>query len=274
MAIQTLNDGLQQAESAFQEGNFTKAVSLYLAVLPHVDGEFGLDHDIPWQTRLMLGLSLYGLGRFAEAEMYHRRALEGRDRLLGTDHPDTIRTRCRLADAIGEQGRWEEAEAIAQQAIRLGEAKGLLSDDGVLMARMTVAWIRLHQEQADEAAQLATSVYTDLERSLGTEHRLTLSAGNLLAECLQNIGDLEGAEGRASQVYRGRIALLGPEHPHTVAIAHDLAGILVAAGKVSEAASLATNTLPIAQRVLGDAHRWTAGLREVVTQTSSGQEEQ
>ncbi|KOG29525.1 hypothetical protein ADK35_02220 [Streptomyces viridochromogenes] len=274
MAAQTTRDDLRsRAEAALEHGDFAQAVTLYQEVLPDLDAEFGLDHDAPWQARLKLGLSLYGLGRFSEAELYHCRALEGRARIFGSDHPDTLRARAWLADAVGEQGRMEEAEAIAQETIKLGEAKGLQSHDGVLMARLTVAWIRFRQERWEEAKQLATTVWADLERYVGASPRLTFSAGNLLAKSLQNTGDLNGAESRARQVYHGRRAALGEEHPHTIAIAHDLGDILVVAGKVPEASSLAAEVLPTARRVLGDGHRWTTGLREIAAKTLSVQEQ-
>lgn len=274
MTAQTTHEHLRtQAEVALEHGDFAQAVALCQQLLPEVDAKFGLDHDAPWQFRLVLGLSLYGLGRFSEAELYHQRALEGRARILGPDHPDTLQARAWLADAVGEQGRMEEAEAIAQETIKLGNTKGLQSHTGVLMARLTVAWIRFRQERWEDATQLITSVCADLELRADADHRLTYSAGNLLAKCLQNTGDLNGAESRATQVYNGRMATLGLEHPNTIAIAHDLAGILAAAGKIPEAATLAAKVLPTAQRVLGDSHRWTAGLREIATKALAKQEE-
>ncbi|MFG2684333.1 tetratricopeptide repeat protein [Streptomyces sp. NPDC048392] len=102
-----------------------------------------------------------------------------------------------------------------------------------------------------------------MQRTLGPDHRITLSAGNLLANCLLRSGDLEGAEECAADVFRGRIVRLGGRHPHTIAICCDLARILATSGKQHEAVLLARKVLPVAMDALGDEHRFTLELREV-----------
>ena len=58
--------------------------------------------------------------------------------------------------------------------------------------------------------------------------------------------------------------LLGPDHPDTLASRHNLAYAYRAAGRLTEAIQLFEQTLHDCIRVLGEAHPFTATVREIL----------
>ena len=83
--------------------------------------------------------------------------------------------------------------------------------------------------------------------------------GNL-ANTYEKYGRLEEALALRREGYARRRAL-APEHPHTLSAALNLATSLVNNSRFAEARAIASEMLPIARRLHGDAHDATLGFR-------------
>jgi tetratricopeptide (TPR) repeat protein len=89
---------------------------------------------------------------------------------------------------------------------------------------------------------------------IGAEHPDTLSAGDLLAAALYDIGDHMAARARDEQVLAARRRVLGADHPDTLASARNLARDSRGLSDYATARALSLDTLERSRRVLGENH--------------------
>ena len=104
----------------------------------------------------------------------------------------------------------------------------------------------------------AVSVYEarlSLMRRLGAPAYEMLIVQTYLANAHARLGRVEQASNVLRDVYFGRLRLSGEEHKDTVIAANNYASSLRLLGRFEEAKSLFRNTIPVAQRFIGESDR-------------------
>jgi tetratricopeptide (TPR) repeat protein len=108
--------------------------------------------------------------------------------------------------------------------------------------------------QYGAARDLLTRVVSVLSKEMGASHPSTLSAMNILALVLSDLGESSGAGELYRQVLRVRRITLGAEHVDTLASINNLACHLRTQSDLTAAHDLHRESLAIRRRVLGEEH--------------------
>jgi tetratricopeptide (TPR) repeat protein len=251
------DDALDQAQQAFQQGQFYEASVLYQHIVDDLP-EASDGSDVQLSALRGRAIALYGLGRFHEGELLLRRVLTA----CGTEPEGE---RCvdalgLLAEAIGEQGRWVEAEALAREAVRLGESALGLPHETTLTALLALARVCSHTAPATSEAWIRET-RDAIERYLGESHPVTWSAQHLLVDTLRTLGRWDEAEQAAENLIAVGACHQGAGHPYTLRARCDLALIFHAAGKQHEASAAADSVLDASVRALGPEHPYLMRIR-------------
>jgi tetratricopeptide (TPR) repeat protein len=253
----TLYSELSHAQDLRLLGSYDQALSLQQRNLAVHRAVLGADHPQSLQAAHHLGQCLLETGDAARAgEMVHE-VWTACERVLGDTDPLSLRAKVAVScfeRRHGDLDRAREADEFVYHHYRrqFGEAHpyaaGVLGNHGLLLRAL-----------GDPAA---TAV---LERSLavmtaavGEDHPWTLG-------CALNLAGRRGTAGDGAafeRADRGRAtAVLGPEHPLTLASTVALAAALRSRGTLEESAKLEGEAIEKLGRVLGSGHPRTVDAR-------------
>lgn len=157
-----------------------------------------------------------------------------------------------LADNLVLVGRHAEAEALFRQ---LHSAQVQRLGAGHLRPSYTLVGLGnavARQGRRTEARTMLQSASEGLARSLGPQHRQTLSARDRLANLRFDEGDWRGAAADWREVHAGFVALLGAGSSYTLTVATNLACALHRAGDTEEALAQLGSALALACAFLAD----------------------
>jgi len=98
-------------------------------------------------------------------------------------------------------------------------------------------------------------------RRIDAPEQSILVAQSNLATSYEMVGQKEQALQLRRDAYSGFLRLFGEEHLHTLQAANSYAASLSKLQRIEEAKALMRKTLPVAQRVLGNSHLLTLGMR-------------
>jgi len=215
----------------------------------------GDDHRDTLQSMFNFGKFLGHVPRFKEAEVHLRETLDAQRRVLGPDHVDTLQTQVLLAKVLFAQGKRKDGEALFSQTVDdltrvLGEGHELtlssMSSWGSYLCSPLRRW-----DQCQEVLRRAMDLS---QQHLGDEHPLTITiVGNLVDSLWGGPGADELSRDNLERARR----VFGNEHPATLAVMIDRAGVLGQQGKLTEAEELHRRELEYRRRVMGDAHERT-----------------
>jgi tetratricopeptide (TPR) repeat protein len=171
---------------------------------------------------------------------WYRQAVARKTALLGADHPSTLNSRFASATALAALGRFAEAE---------GSLLDLLPDIERRLGTRSAQYARLWNElgsvrqdlgrwpEAVEAYRRAIAL--DLEGAAGAAGVTTAQTINNLASLDEERGDLAAAERGYRESLAIRLRVLAETSPAVARARHNLARVLLRAGRVDEAATLA-----------------------------------
>lgn len=235
-----------------------------LADLVSPDGEEEVDTAI---ERCVAG-SLLAWSVTGDAVIMHRllgRVLRERDQAESC-WADTVTTALVLLEPrlFAEDQAWarrdQGAHLVAQvEALWAAAGAGAGAENPELSLRELQArcWaVRQLRAAADlnRAIDLGTRVLADCRRILGVDHRVTLTAGNDLAEAYRQSGRMEQAIALHEQTLAAREQILGNSHPDTLTSRDRLAAACATAGRLDQAITLHEQTLSSREQVLGADH--------------------
>ncbi len=262
---------LQQAQGAYQRGDFAAAEAAAQRLLQEGVRAFGAEHQNLGAALNLLGASNLRLGKFKEAEGHFRRMLAIYERRLGAEHEYTATALNSLALVLERLGDYAGAEPLLKSAVAILEKKlgrqhpdtatalsnlgrvldqqGKFADTGATAAAkpapgakppaaggeaallMARAEEALRRGQYAEAETLHHQVVAVHEKSLGAEHATTATSFSNLGNVLY----LQGKHAQAEQVYRRALAIrektLGSEHPDVATSLNNLANALQELGR-------------------------------------------
>ncbi|RAY12806.1 hypothetical protein DPM19_22565 [Actinomadura craniellae] len=197
--------------------------------------------------------TLRKLGRYADARRLAAETLDLHVRRFGELHPDTLAARRSLAIACLVTGDARDSRRLGEEA--LAGYRTVLGADHpfthACAAGLGLALRALGEYQAalamDQAALDALS-----DSPLGPDHHYALCCLVGLANDLYLLGELDAAYEHSKHALERFRSSFGPDHPYTLACAHDHAVICRAAGQVTDTGL----ERPIAalRRVLGADH--------------------
>jgi hypothetical protein len=157
---------------------------------------------------------------------------------LGEDHPQTLAATIALASILRRAGRVHEALRALDEAGR--RYQSALPDHPYAQACRGFAAAVRWQAGADgglagsNAAADLTDAVASLSDSVGDGHPLTLTTVSSLANVLAAGGKADAAVAPAERALDGFRDLLGPDHPHVLACAANLAIIRAWPGDEAE----------------------------------------
>ena len=153
----------------------------------------------------------------------------------------------------------EQVAALRQNAARFAGRDGDL--DAALVRLRFYAFYHLNElgGSATQAIAVGEPLLEEGERVLGSDHSLTLTLRNNLANEYSSAGRLAGAIPVYERTLADRKRVLGPDHPDTLQSQNNLAVAYQRAGQTAEAISLLERTLADRERLLGPDHPATLG---------------
>lgn len=120
--------------------------------------------------------------------------------------------------------------------------------------QMAVGRVLLELGDLSKATELMLDARNKIQKQLGTEHMLTVTASSRLAIAYRKQGRWDDATKIQVDMLEQRQRLLGNDHEETIAAASHLALTLSAHGKHQEAAVLTLDVLERRQKLLGHDH--------------------
>jgi tetratricopeptide (TPR) repeat protein len=137
--------------------------------------------------------SLYSAtGQLEKAEALRRQSLALRLQLFSPDHPEIALSRSNLAADLFRQGKYAEAEQEARSAVEIWD-KGRPDQNRADLALDTLALIKLHEQDATSAIQLAQFALSGYQRRQGNNARERAEYVHTLALAEEYGGDWTGA---------------------------------------------------------------------------------
>ncbi|MEO7993327.1 MAG: tetratricopeptide repeat protein, partial [bacterium] len=177
----------------------------------------------------------------------------------GTDagHVEGLAVAAAVGEAYRGLSRYPEAAAVYEAA--LPAAEGLVRSQPV-RRQLSRGWINfcLQSQRASHLLRPECQAYLDACRTdLGPDDRATLQAQNLLALVLRSEGDLAGARAVFAEQTQRLTALIGAEHPETIARQHNLANLEGRLGNRTTQRDLLEQVVESRRHTLGDDHPLT-----------------
>jgi tetratricopeptide (TPR) repeat protein len=240
-------------------GRWDSAERLMKEVSETLRRYLGPQHKRTRQATLFLATVYWHMGRAKDAASLQSSVLETCKIHLGSSHIDTLRAMSELGRTRWQQGQY--SAALALQKPVLHELKLRLSEDhpdlleamNNLALTMQKFWETHHFE---EAFQLFSRAAAGMSRVHGPDHERTLFAKESLCRVAVLLGGsrMRSAPATMTEILEIRRARLGKEHPYTLLAMVNLAVVLSASGRTTEAEGLIRWGLPVADRNLGPDH--------------------
>jgi CHAT domain-containing protein/Flp pilus assembly protein TadD len=248
---------LEQAQGAFQRGDYAAAEQASLQLLQENVRTFGADHPNVGTALGLLGGAQFKEGKYNEAEGNFRRQLTIYEKRLGAEHEYTAAALNSLALVLERLGDYQGAETLLRRAhaillkklgpnnpdtattlSNLGRVldaqgkystqQGAAADPKQLADRASEA---VRRGQYGEAETLQGQVLAIHERTLGVENATTANSMSNLAYVLT----LQGKYADAERLYRRALAVrekvLGSDHPDVATNLANLAKVLQELGR-------------------------------------------
>jgi tetratricopeptide (TPR) repeat protein len=232
---------------------------------------YGGEHPEVIDARQELGMNLAALGHWEEAEEELRATLIIAERVLGPDHQTTARVSEGLGGVLEDLGRYDEAVSYQQVALEEKVRRHRNRDHaGIVSSLAGVGRTLALAGRAREAGDYLTQAEAMISR-LGNERSVyrisTERSRGLLA---QATGDYDEAEAHFLTAIELADELLSrPTHRFATGARLEYAGMLLAAGRRSEAANLLTEVDSLLVERVGDSHPSVARARAMLREARS-----
>jgi len=203
------------------------------------------DEDHPVTLTILSDLQgvLVAQRKFVEAESVARKLLHTYSRIDGEDAYTTLQCKLQLASIAGSLGNFDEADELYTAAVAPLVAIVGAEHPSVLDALTDQALVCIKRRRPRDAVAILNEILPVLDRSQGTEHRVTLRARQLLATAQADLGDLSQAQASQREIYDTRLRIWGPEHNVTLEAEYSLARILIESNQIAEGEPLLMHCL-------------------------------
>jgi len=216
-------------------GRYEEAEGIMREVIELQRARLGPEHDRVGMALANLAVTLLDLGRLEEAEALAREAFRIRSSHLPQDHPQLADTADKLAKVLCERGELDEAEALCQRALTIRRAKFGPEHLYVAQSLNTLGLIRSEAGASGEAAEHLGRALTMSTASLPPKHGTLAVMRADHARALAGLDRLEEATRELELAADSLLESLGPGHPTTREVVHDLQPLLEASGDLERA---------------------------------------
>ncbi len=237
-----------------RNGNYKKALPLYIGVYESMEKRLGEDH--PGTLKALSNLAvIYGkLGNYKKDLEYEKQIYLQQKKSLGPEHPETLRLLGNISylySALGQYKKSAELDRIVYE--RSGKVYGEDHPDTLLaLHNLGTAYANLGEHS--EAARILEKVYRERWRVCGADHPDTLVTMGSLAVCYGELGELGKELGLEEKLYEKRKRILGEEHPDTLITLSNLAGTYGDLGDRKKEAELGRSLYESRKKILGEEH--------------------
>lgn len=234
-----------------RDGRDTRVVELLERASRGLDEAYPDDSELRASIRETLARSFSALTDCEAAEREARRAIE-----LRTNHGgaplDLLAAHFELASALIGQAKYPAA--LAESRLVASGRSALLgpNHESTLRARAYVEQCRFYSGEREEAANRLGELLAIAERDFGADSDLALRFANDASVMALALGRLDTAEQLARRCLESHVRRHGPDHSNSWFARGNLAEVLEARGKLSDAVSLHRELLSGAQRLYGD----------------------
>lgn len=245
-------DLINQANTAFEQQNYEKAVSDATKALDLAQANFGENHPATVNSYVLLASFYNDLGYSDEAISLYERAYQFGQNIFESDQEDLIYIMNSLALAYGQQGRFDEALPLQEKVYAFKKTNYGEQDPDTLSTLLTLAQLKEANGQYQEAEEDYKEAIGQYQVVLGEDHPDTLFARESLGLVYQKQGRFEDAKAVLEAVYDKRKEVLGPEHPETLFTLGSLAEVYHKLGDYDQAEQFYLSTLDLLMKTVGN----------------------
>lgn len=226
---------------------------------------FGDEHITTLISSRCLANVLHAQNRNEEALPIAKKSVQGLRKTLGENDSETLSSVEDLSSVLAGSGRFQEAKTLLQESL----IRQTSQYDYIQSARRTRLLLRLsavlceedHFEDALEVLADVDKITTQYEDTVHNMPGARIELMRYRARIFSQIDRLTEAETLHSALLDHQKRTLGPKHPGTLSIMHNLAYTWDRQGRTEEAAALMTETIALSEEVLGEDHIRTVDSR-------------
>jgi tetratricopeptide (TPR) repeat protein len=199
-----------------------------------------LGHEHPNTLRAAGNLSQHYTkkGDYEQAEVFYKRCLEAEERQLGPEHPSTLTTVNNLGTLYSDKGDYEQAEAYYKRCLEASERRLGPEHPETTVTRCSIAKLLSDQGRYSESIPLRRLELSIAEQRDSRNAQGSLTSIHQLADDLYWNNEQQESELLYREALVGRIAVLGGDHPDTMASRYGLARCFSAKEQYGEAIEL------------------------------------
>jgi CHAT domain-containing protein len=226
----------------FQElGQYSTAREHYERSLEVFRETLGSAHTQVAMTANNLATLLSKIGDYGEALRLYRESLASLERALGAEHPLIANGKHNLAELDQRMGRNDEAAALYGEAITLKERVLGPAHPSLALSLSNLSYLSSDRLETDAALSLAERALEIQERAYGASH-VDVAYGLIsLGRAQAARGDYAAALGPLERALTLRSDTLGPDNPLVAEPLHFLSEVLLRAGRLDLALTIAAN---------------------------------
>lgn len=220
----TLQSQFNLGAANFDLGEMDRALELIEDVRERYATVYGAAHTRTVSVEASLASLLYEMGRREEAQDRLAKAYDALLAAGGKGSAEAVNIQVNLGNMAQLQGDYEKALALFSGA--LGDARVLFGETHpeTLYVRREMA-NTLGRTDQQAAVRELQEIYALSAGTLGAQNPETLSAANLLAQFLGDLGRREEALAILEPMLAGLEQSHGPDHPDTLVVLQNLAAI-------------------------------------------------
>ena len=165
------------------------------------------------------------------------------------------------ADALLSLGRLDEGVAVFEADVAALKAAVGELPTWTLELGLARAWSLV--DRRDESVVLLERIHAELLAEHGPDHPDPIGVLGLWAQIEKELGNLDRAAELMDRSLAACLETFGEEALTTITISHNLAGLLLAQGRLDEAEAQEAHAAELAERALPDAHPLQGFIHEV-----------
>lgn len=230
----SLRVGANLAKDLYGLGRYAESLELIDTVLPKQRDLHGRTHEYVLRSARTRVVGLRRTGRRGEAAEEAGELSRDAHRDFGPTHENTLLSMISHANALSWAGDFAAAKYVAAEAEgHFRSAFGIRNPVTLAAAANLAAASRLAGDRY-EARSMDEFTARDLEQSVGPRHPYTLAAANGLAIDIALNHEVDAAAGHFRTLVDRAGAVLGTDHPDTIAFEANLGLCVMAAGFYEE----------------------------------------
>ncbi|MBF0438522.1 MAG: CHAT domain-containing protein [Magnetococcales bacterium] len=242
------------AELLENQSKLPAAMEIYQASKTAFNAKLGPKHPLAIANDLALARILQNLGRHTEANTLLVESCPIISTTYGYYHPETAKCLEQFAALQMAQEAFPVALVEYEQALSIQQAILPKNDSSMLPIQVGLAEACRRLGNHKKAYEILKPI---LDAGSTSNDPVITEAKTAMVHLLLDQGDHKGAETLAKQVLKQLTATLGKEHPATIALLVDLAGIHETQGRLAEAESALKEALKLFTATFGETHTTT-----------------